>query len=157
MTTSIWVSIGSDNGLLPEDSKPLPEPMLTTHLLKSTDIHLRAVSQEVLPPSITKFSLKITFLKFHSNLPGSNELNNLSLHQRFQDQLICIMKNSSHFPTDVCVHCKCLYFSYITQGKPRKHCQAKMSSEQLYASKYVKFETVWFNTILWYLTYYLIR
>ena len=25
----IWVNIGSDNGLMSDDTKPLPEPMLT--------------------------------------------------------------------------------------------------------------------------------
>ena len=29
VVTKIWVNIGSSNGLLPEDIKPLPEPMLT--------------------------------------------------------------------------------------------------------------------------------
>ena len=27
----IWVNIGSGNGLLPDGTKPLPEPMLTCH------------------------------------------------------------------------------------------------------------------------------
>ena len=26
-----WANIGSGNGLLPDDTKPLPEPMLTYH------------------------------------------------------------------------------------------------------------------------------
>ena len=30
-TTEIWVNIGSGNGLLPDGTKPLPEPMLTYH------------------------------------------------------------------------------------------------------------------------------
>ena len=29
--SEIWVNIGSDNGLLPDGAKPLPESMLTTH------------------------------------------------------------------------------------------------------------------------------
>ena len=29
MTTEIWVNIGSGNGLLPDGTKPLTEPMLT--------------------------------------------------------------------------------------------------------------------------------
>ena len=29
MATEIWVNIGSGNGLLPDGTKPLPEPMLT--------------------------------------------------------------------------------------------------------------------------------
>ena len=30
-STEIWVNIGSGNGLLPDGTKPLPEPMLTDH------------------------------------------------------------------------------------------------------------------------------
>ena len=43
-------------------------------LVKSRDIHIREISQEMPQPSITKIRLKITYLKFHSNFPGSNEL-----------------------------------------------------------------------------------
>ena len=32
MATKIWVNIGSGNGLLPDGTKPLPEPVLTCHL-----------------------------------------------------------------------------------------------------------------------------
>ena len=31
MATENWVNIGSGNGLLPDGTKPLPEPMLTYH------------------------------------------------------------------------------------------------------------------------------
>ena len=31
MEAQIWVSMDSDNGLLPDDTKPLPEPLLTSH------------------------------------------------------------------------------------------------------------------------------
>ena len=31
MATGIWVNIGSGNGLLPDGTKPLPEPTLTYH------------------------------------------------------------------------------------------------------------------------------
>ena len=31
MVAEIWVNIGSGNGLLPDGTKPLPEPMLTDH------------------------------------------------------------------------------------------------------------------------------
>ena len=31
MATKIWVNIGSGNGLLPDGTEPLPEPMLTYH------------------------------------------------------------------------------------------------------------------------------
>ena len=40
---------------------------------------------------------------------------------------ICVMKNSSHFPSDAYMRRKSLYFSYSPRGRPRKQCQAKMS------------------------------
>ena len=42
--------------------------------VESSDIHLRASSQEIPQPSITEIIWKIKYLKFHSNLPGANEL-----------------------------------------------------------------------------------
>ena len=41
---------------------------------KSGDSHIRAISQEMPQPSITKICLKTTCLKLHSNFPGVNEL-----------------------------------------------------------------------------------
>ena len=74
ISQEIWVNIGSLDGLLPDNTKPLPESMLTGHHLKSSDIDSRAISQEMHQPSITKIHLKITCLKFHSNFPGAYEL-----------------------------------------------------------------------------------
>ena len=31
MARAIWVNIGSGNGLMPDGTKPLPEPVLTYH------------------------------------------------------------------------------------------------------------------------------
>ena len=59
MATEIWVNIGSGNGLLPDGTKPLPEPMLTDHQ------YIKAISQEMPQPPMTKIRLKITYLKFH--------------------------------------------------------------------------------------------
>ena len=42
--------------------------------MKSSDIHIRAISQEIPQLSITKIHLKIPYLKFHTNFPGANEL-----------------------------------------------------------------------------------
>ena len=66
MATEIWVNIGSGNGLLPDGTKPLPEPMLTDHQWSPVT--------SILGPSVNKICLKITCLKFHSNFPGDNEL-----------------------------------------------------------------------------------
>ena len=35
MATEIWVNIGSANNLLPDGTKPLPEPLLTNHCRRS--------------------------------------------------------------------------------------------------------------------------
>ena len=40
----------------------------------SVKSRIRAISQEMPQPSITELYLKITYIKFHSNLPGINEL-----------------------------------------------------------------------------------
>ena len=62
-----WVNIGSGDGLLPDGTKPLPEPMFALSSENTSDIHLRAISQEMHQPSITKISLKIIYVEFHSN------------------------------------------------------------------------------------------
>ena len=49
MVTKIWVNIGSGNGLVPDGTKPLPEPMLTNH---QWGIHMIVISQEMLKISI---------------------------------------------------------------------------------------------------------
>ena len=43
--------------------------------VRSSGIHLKAISQEIPQPPFTKVSLKITYLKLSWNLPGANELN----------------------------------------------------------------------------------
>ena len=53
---------------------PLPEPILTDHQWSPVTFILGHFSQEMPQPSITKFDLKITYLIFHSNFPGANEL-----------------------------------------------------------------------------------
>ena len=47
-------------------------------IVKSSGIHLMAISQEIPQPQITEIRVKITSLKFRSNLPGANELNRLA-------------------------------------------------------------------------------
>ena len=46
MVTKKWVNIASGNGLLPDGTKPIPEPMLTCH--QRFGIHLHSISQEML-------------------------------------------------------------------------------------------------------------
>ena len=42
--------------------------------MKSNNIHIRAISQQMPQPAITKIYLKMTYLKLHSNFPGADEL-----------------------------------------------------------------------------------
>ena len=70
MVTEIWVNIGSGNGLLPDGTKPLHEPMLTDQQWSPVTFILRQFHNRW----ITKICSKILCLKFHSNFPGTNEL-----------------------------------------------------------------------------------
>ena len=72
MATWIWVNIGSGNGLLPDGTKQLPEPMLTDHqwhscIIVQGQFHKRCLNHQSLK-SIWKY------LKFLSNFPGANQL-----------------------------------------------------------------------------------
>ena len=46
--------------------------------LRSSDVHMRAISLEISQPSVTKISLKSISLRFYWNLPWANELNVLA-------------------------------------------------------------------------------
>ena len=47
-------------------------PSIDLSSLRSSDVHLRAISLEILQPSVTKISFKIS--RFFFYLPGTNEL-----------------------------------------------------------------------------------
>ena len=47
--------------------------------LRSSDVHLRAISLEISHPSVTKINLKIKYLKCHSNFPGFIEISHGSM------------------------------------------------------------------------------
>ena len=42
--------------------------------VRASDIHIRAISQKIPQPSVTKMSLEFAYLTFHSNFPGVNDL-----------------------------------------------------------------------------------
>ena len=68
MVIEIWVPMGSDNGFLPGDTKPLPESVSASSV-KSSDIHLRVFTQS----SINKIGLNL-LSNFHPNISGVIEL-----------------------------------------------------------------------------------
>ena len=71
LTWKTLVNIGSDNGLLPDGTKPLSEPMLTYH-----HRYYMALTWEQLQKMclIHNISSEFTPLKSLLHLPGSNEL-----------------------------------------------------------------------------------
>ena len=62
------------NGL-PDGTKPLPS-MLT---VRSNDIHLRSISQEILQPTTTNISFKIAHLNIQFNLTNELKINILPI------------------------------------------------------------------------------
>ena len=49
-------------------------PNVDLWLVRSSNIHLIVISQEIPQSPITTTNLKITYLEFHADLPGDNEL-----------------------------------------------------------------------------------
>ena len=74
MTAEIWVNIGSGNGLLPDGTKPLPEPMLTDHQWSPVTFILGQFHKRHLNHQSLKSVLKLTCKKFNSYFPGAYEL-----------------------------------------------------------------------------------
>ena len=68
--SKILVNTGSGNGMLPDDTKSLPEPILTFHQQDP----LAFIPILFTWISIPKFCLKFTYLKSQPHLPGDGEL-----------------------------------------------------------------------------------
>ena len=86
MATKVWVNIGSGNGLLLEDTKLLPEPMLI--LISECVIHLGTILQGVPQLLFCTFSLKMILSKllpyFPLTLQGRhNGRDSVSNHQPY--------------------------------------------------------------------------
>ena len=68
-------------------------PMAPSQLssVNSNDIHLRAISQEIVQPKITSISFKIAHVNIYLNLPGANELKiNFLWIKKFPNKFIFI-------------------------------------------------------------------
>ena len=94
--------------------------------VKSSDINIRAISQEMSQPSITKICLKITCLKFHSNFPGSNELT--QLHGRNKKHDVNIRQD---FTTVF------LYIEQVDKGRHQSMSNYTPCTKKLYRVKKV--------------------
>ena len=73
MVTKISVNIGSGKGILPEDTKPLPEPMLSI-IHAFCGILLDVISLRVPKLLFCIMNMKIILVEWFSLLPGANEL-----------------------------------------------------------------------------------
>ena len=67
VATKIWVNIGSGNGLLPDGTKPLPEPMLTDHKWSQVTFilglfHMRCLNHQSLKSVFENYMSKISFI-----------------------------------------------------------------------------------------------
>ena len=90
--TWICVNIGSDNGLLPDGTKPLPEPIFTYKV--TSGIHLTVITQEVLMNLICNLCWDITV--FYQGLSGSiNELLKCSVLWSQLGLLLCYHRLTS--------------------------------------------------------------
>ena len=74
MATSIPINIGSDNGSLPEGTKPLPEAILTYHQYGPVAFTRGQFHWIWSSYQITEFCMRIKYLKWQPHLPGDNEL-----------------------------------------------------------------------------------
>ena len=74
-----WWILCSGNGLLPDGTKPLTEPLLTYHQRFFCGIHLIEISQEILLNIICNMCLEITLKKLLPHLPGPMSSCNLHL------------------------------------------------------------------------------
>ena len=74
MVTYICVNIGLDNGLVPDGTNPLPEPMLTCHHKCSVTLIWEQFHKCLWTKCIHKVYPYITPLKSIPHLPGVNEL-----------------------------------------------------------------------------------
>ena len=66
----IWVNIGPGNGVLPKDTKPLTEPMLTQDYWHTAKSNFAKNMHDLL----VKISIQNIFYYFFKDLPGNNEL-----------------------------------------------------------------------------------
>ena len=85
------------SAIMPDGTKPLPEPMLTYHRWGSLAfINLRALSLDDVKKPINKTRLKIVVLKWHLGLPGANELTLKALPKLQIRQLQHVCRSGTH-------------------------------------------------------------
>ena len=88
-----WIAI-TDNvsGLLPDGSKPLPEPMLTSPQWSSVAFNWDQLHSKCSRYYSLRMALKIMLLKLLPHLPGANELTHLHLVLH-----ICASQSGQHW------------------------------------------------------------
>ena len=121
MTTHIWVNIGSANGLLPDDTKTLPEVLLTYHQQGSFGIHIRDISQITISSCI--MILKITLFEITFAFPRGPWVNVIQTHSPSYIPMICLgqsqlttvhPKNYAHSPS----HDDIINWKHFSHNRP---------------------------------------
>ena len=79
MMTQSWVSVGSDNGFVAWQHQAITWINVDLSLIRSSDIHLRAISQEILRHQLIKLTWKNPFKP-----PKANELDENYLYLQSQ-------------------------------------------------------------------------
>ena len=77
MVTESQANIGSGNGVLPEGTKPFPEPNVDLSSVINNVLWYSYENNFICKkpwPSMNEISFKNISLKLHPNLPGDNEL-----------------------------------------------------------------------------------
>ena len=137
MATWIWVNIGLGNGLLPDGTKSLPEPLLTWYRWGSVAFNWEQFSINCSKSSIGKIYWKIIHLRLLSNLPGDNELNDTIRILKYKNYMQLFM---------VVVHMHALK-DWSSLAHPHDH--PKTNHEDIGTE--IIFVQTWAVLILWYI------
>ena len=98
IVTKIWVNISSDNGLLPDGTKPFTWTNIDISLVRFCHIHLRAILHRVPEPLFCIMSLKNTLLILQSHFQRADGLDNQIWFTTF------IMQRSKPCPLAIKIH-----------------------------------------------------
>ena len=135
MATQTWVNIGSGNGLLPDGTKPLPEPILTNHKWGLVAFTWEQFHRKCPRYLSLIWVWKIANSRFQLQLPGANELNDISTRLDIQiskcivilssdrcqilyaGQLVHLPCPQLHFNPRITCHCFIILFYDVVHYK----------------------------------------
>ena len=107
MATYIWVNFGSGNSLLPDGTKPLPEPswlLINEVLGHSHEINFTSAQATILYNEFEDYTFKIiatssrgqwlnTFKSYHSNVNHNRVLHTVTSQESYGMSIVTILYN----------------------------------------------------------------